>query len=864
MGILNAVKSLFGADRHLEEESRTEEAVRRAFKDRCNHFKALLSANKRALATMASLEEALKGERLFGMNFVRANCTVVITAVFNMVRHLNALSGGGHAALFDRIKVIQRRISDITSPRIEAVSGPLVLPLEWTDYSVTHEVGGKMASLGEARQRLGSTIPRGFVVTASGFRRFLEANSLQEEINRRMQLTDLSRLDAVFALSSSLQQLIIASPVPDDLAGAITGHYQALSEGRADVRLAVRSSAIGEDERGSSFAGQYRSELNVSGDTLLDTYKEVVASKYGVTAMTYRINRGIPDDEVPMCVGCLEMVEAVSGGVAYSSDPLSRKDDIVINAVPGLPKAVVDGSAEVDVFRVTRGEPLIIADRVIAQKRFLIQSASDEGVLKTALDHVAGAAPALADGQVLEIARAALGFEELYGLPQDVEWAYSRQGELVILQSRALPGLDESAESQPIPEGAELLLEGGVCASSGVGAGAVFPVRRDADMLGFPKGAVLVVEQAHARWAPILSRAAAVVSEFGGTAGHLASVAREYGVPALFGMEKAFSLLARDSVVTVDADSRRVLAGRVEAVLARKKEPRVGFAGSPVYTVLEKAMEHIAPLNLLDPESARFAPEYCETLHDITRYSHEKAVEEMFRLDESLFSGRCGKQLKYKGGKLQYFVVNIENGFCRQVEGKYIELEDICCPPLHALWQGMVAIPWAGPVGTTGRSFLALVAESAGNPELEITSSSTRMMRNYFMVDKDYCNLQASFGYHFCTIEAQAGDAEPENYVNFHFKGGAANLGRRLLRVNAIADVLAENGFIVEVREDALSARAEELSAGEALELLLILGYLIIHTRQMDAGMHGEDSRTAFADMLRKGIAQVLREHGPH
>ena len=862
MSIFDAVKSLFGADRHSEEESRNEEALRKAFKARCNHFKALLSANKRALATMASLEEALKGERLFGMNFVRAKCTDIITAVFNMVRQLNALSGGAHAALYERIKVVQRRISDITSPKIEAVSGPLVLPLEWTDFSVTHEVGGKMASLGEAKQRLGSNIPKGFVVTASGFARFLEANNLQEEINRRMQLTDLSRLDAVFALSSSLQQLIIASPVPPDLADAITGHYRALAAERPDVRLAVRSSAIGEDDHGSSFAGQYRSELNVTGDILLDTYKEVVASKYGVTAMTYRINRGIPDDEVPMCVGCLEMVEAVAGGVAYSNDPLSRSDDIVINAVPGLPKAVVDGSAEVDVFRIVRGDPLVITERVIAQKHFSIQSASDEGVIKKPLAEEQGAAPALNDAQVLAVARAALGFEELYGLPQDVEWAFNEQGELVILQSRALPGLDESGEGAPLPEGAELLLEGGVCASSGVGAGTVFPVRRDADMLGFPKGAVLVVEQAHARWAPILGRAAAVVSEYGGTAGHLASVAREYGVPALFGVEQAFSLLAKDVTVTVDADSRRVLAGRVEEVLARKKEPRVSFAGSPVYRVLERAMEHIAPLNLLDPESPRFAPEYCETMHDITRYSHEKAVEEMFRMDESLFSGRCGKQLKYKGGKLQYFVVNIENGFCRRVEGRYIELEDICCPPLHALWQGMVAIPWAGPVGTTGRSFLALVAESAGNPELEITSASTRMMRNYFMVDKEYCNLQASFGYHFCTIEAQAGEAEQENYVNFHFKGGAANLGRRLLRVNAIADVLVENGFIVEVREDALSAWAEELTADEVLELLLILGYLVIHTRQMDAGMHGEDSRTAFADMLRKGIAQVLREQG--
>ena len=128
------------------------------------------------------------------------------------------------------------------------------------------------------------------------------------------------------------------------------------------------------------------------------------------------------------------------------------------------------------------------------------------------------------------------------------------------------------------------------------------------------------------------------------------------------------------------------------------------------------------------------------------------------------------------------------------------------------------------------------------------------------MVDRDYCNLQASFGYHFCTVEAQAGESPQENYVNFHFKGGAANLSRRLLRVNALADVLSENGFIVELRQDALSARAEELEAKGVLELLYILGYLIVHTRQMYAAMSGEDSRMAFTDTLREGIGKALAQ----
>ena len=859
MSILDAVRGFFQGNRKTEEEHRREEEIRKAFKARCGHFKALLSANKHALANMAALEEALSGEHLFGMSFVRARCTLIITSVFNMVRSLNALSCDSYAILFERLKHIQQDISDIISPKTELSCGPLVLPLSTVDYSLADEVGAKMAGLGEAGRKLGQAVPMGFIVTASGYRRFIEANNLQEEINRRIQMTDMARLDAVFALSSSLQQLIIAAPVPDELATAITAHYRELEKIHPGARLAVRSSAIGEDAHGTSYAGQYRSDLNVTGDLLLDTYKEVVASKYGVTAMTYRINRGIPDDEVPMCVGCLHMVDAFSGGVAYSRDPLSREPGVLINAVPGLPKAVVDGSAEVDVFRVAREEPHEILERRIAAKRFQLRGTPDGGVCRVALEGAEAARPSLSDIQAVQVAKAALLFEDFYGSPQDVEWAFDPEGRLMILQSRSLPGREETMEAAPMPDGAALLLEGGVSASSGAGAGEAFVVRRDADMLRFPRGAVLVVEQAHARWAPVLSRASAVVAQYGGTAGHLASVAREYGVPALFGLEKAMDVLETGMALTVDADSCRVFSGRVEDVLGRKREPRQLFSGSPVFRTLERAVGHIVPLHLLDPESPDFAPGNCRTLHDVTRFCHEKAVEEMFRTDQSLFEGRFGKQLKYKGSKLQYFVVDIENGFCSSVQGPYIEIDEICCPPMHALWDGMLAIPWAGPVGTTGRGFLALVAESAGNPDLEITRAPTRMWRNYFMVDREYCNLQASFGYHFCTVEAQAGEKEQENYVNFHFKGGAANLGRRIQRVQAIEDVLAENGFIVEVKEDALSARAEELLASEVLELLLILGYLIIHTRQMDAALSGEDSRAAFADMLRQGIAQVLK-----
>ncbi|WP_051257684.1 PEP/pyruvate-binding domain-containing protein [Desulfovibrio cuneatus] len=840
-----------------------EEIFRQAFKTRGDNFKLLLSANKRALEAVAGMEEAMRGSYFFSLSHVRAHCTTVTVNVYNMIKYLNVLTGNReHKELFERWKIIQERIQAELAPKVFPSGGPLVISLDTLNASFSHEVGDKMASLGEASQKLGRRIPAGFVVTASGFRRFVEATGLHEEIPRLIQMTDLTQLDAMFALSERLQALVLAATIPQDLEDAILGEYKKLVAQHGPMHLAVRSSAIGEDSPGVSFAGQYRSELNITGENLLKTYKLVVASKYCVTAMSYRLNRGIPDDEVPMCVGCMSMVQATSGGVVYSQDPTQPEGRVVINAVPGLPKAVVDGTAELDVFHVSRTPPYEILEQRISLKKERLLCSSGEGIIVAPVPQEEADTPSLTPQQVHELATIAMEFEAFYGMPQDIEWAYDQAGTLILLQSRPLQNSHQEAAVPPPPAGHVPVLEKGVCASLGVCSGPVVVVRRDGDMVNFPKGGILLVEQAHSRWAPVLSRASGVISELGGTAGHLASVAREYGIPALFGVEGALEVLQPGQEVTLEAAACRVYAGKVDVVLARETHtPKSLFAGSPVYTVLAKAMSHIAPLHLLYPESPTFAPAYCETMHDITRYCHEKAVEEMFRVDENLFAGRCGKQLRYKGSKLQYFVVNLGAGFCSSVEGKYLDVEKVCSMPMLALWQGMIAVPWAGPPAASVRGFFSVMAESASNPDLEITSSSMRMTRNYFMIDKEYCNLQASFGYHFCTVEAQTGQLEQENYVSFHFKGGAANMDRRRRRVHMVADVLAENGFIVDVKEDAVSARAEDLSAADACTLLAILGYLIIHTRQMDASLHGEDARNTFADLLRKGIAETLRKY---
>lgn len=168
-------------------------------------------------------------------------------------------------------------------------------------------------------------------------------SGLQSDLDSRIQAADMRSLDALFSLSAALQQRVMSAPLPPDLEEAIQEAVERM-RGRLgpDLKLALRSSAVGEDALGVTFAGQYRSELNVPPEEACEVWKEIVAAKYAVTAMSYRFQHGIPDDAAPMCVGVLAMVKAAAGGVVYSRDPVAAArgfERIVLNAVPGLPQA---------------------------------------------------------------------------------------------------------------------------------------------------------------------------------------------------------------------------------------------------------------------------------------------------------------------------------------------------------------------------------------------------------------------------------------------------------------------------------------------------------------------------------------------
>jgi pyruvate,water dikinase len=829
-----------------------------ALKQRYAAFRALLTHDKRAHELMAELEEIFYRPRQRDYYAVQALCDDLSRTVGAIIADLERVCPGQYGDLKFFHRKVDNYIRYMTEPVKLSSAPPYALSLDEIGADDLHRVGGKAFNIGIVRNTLGLPVPAGYVLTTAAQQRFFESGGLDERIGARLATVDGDDPGSLDAAAKEIQGWIYAAEVPAEVRSAIRKGFEALSANRRKPPLvAMRSSAVGEDTVGgivsASFAGQYLSVLNVTSPELAETYKKIIAGKYAPEALAYRIRYGLSDAETPMAVLVLEMVDAASSGVIYTvTGEGGETDRMEIHALWGLGELLVSGQSPADLFILSKTPPHEVVEQHVALKREHLVRGEEGGTIAEPLPSAKGQAASLDQDLAAQLARWATALEAHYGEPQDIEWAVDSSGRVLVLQSRPLGGVADLKDRptctfEELP--AKLLFAGGNAAAGGIAAGPVFNTMSGRDLSAVPRQAVLVATAALPHYAKVMARLSAVVVETGSSAGHLATVAREFGVPMLVDAQGAVELFSHGRTVTVHADGGAVYDGRVAEMLASPCAKATPVIDTPFMRKLEYILSFVATLDLVDPRSDTFTPHHCRSLHDIIRFAHEKAVQEMFHIsDNRLRKLGFAKKLVSRIPML-FYVLDVGGGLSKDAaKAKAVDIEAVRNQSMQALWKGLSHpdIQWGGFSHFDWEAHDRMVMSGG------IASPESAMFASHAVISDEYMNLNLRFGYHFVIVDALCPAEGQENTILFRFSGGGADMAQRLLRTEFLSRILRRLGFDVTTTSDLIDGQYKGRDPETFFNCLDMLGRLLGATRLMDMYLKEADQLDGFvADFVQ-------------
>lgn len=313
-------------------------------------------------------------------------------------------------------------------------------------------LGGKAANLAWLT-REGLLVPQWWVATTNAFHDILAFNNLTSWIDQQIAQIgtgqDQRQLEqSATAIGDRIRQAQLPEDLKKEIAHALTGHEQTF--------FAVRSSVLGEDAQGASFAGQMDSYLFQRGlDAIYESLLKVAASAFNSRALQYRISKGIALSDIQAAVIVQEMVDGDVSGVMFTAHPGNgSRRHALISAAWGTGEGIVAGTCNADEFTVGLFDNDIkstLADKDLA---IVFDSETKRGTKEQPVpDHQRHIA-CLSSRHVIQLKDLGLRIAKLRHEPQDIEWTLL-DGQFHILQTRPITRLP----AQNPPQGRRLVFD---------------------------------------------------------------------------------------------------------------------------------------------------------------------------------------------------------------------------------------------------------------------------------------------------------------------------------------------------------------------------------------------------------------------
>ncbi len=812
-------------------------------KARYELFRKLLGHNRTALTAIADLEQLYYNNKPFTLQFVERKIGSLLLETEEMVASLTGMSSEKYTDLQGVLNSIRRSLQYELAGEESLTAFPFVLPLKAITANQAKITGAKAANLAHMHNHLAIPTPHGFVVTTSAYWHFMKETGLIAEIDEYLASMAADDPSSLETTGSLIRRRIMETGLPKTILLAIEEAIRGLAfNNPPEPALAVRSSAVGEDGV-FSFAGQYTSVLNVAPGGLAEAYKEVVASRYSASALSYRLHHGLEDFDTPMAVLIIEMIVPRLSGVLYTTDPLSGdQHSMRVSSVEGLGEDLVGGRVSPQHnYLISKESFKILAAAEASTSSNLASNATNSFFLK-------------------ELWTYALRLEEHYQRPLDMEWVVDQANRLFLLQVRPLLVIEKN-EEEPSPAldypDHPVLIENGKCAASGIATGQVVLFESGspetiADQLG--PDTILVSRTASTMLTPWVGKVRGIITDIGSTASHLASVAREFAVPALFDTQVATTILKSGETITLWASNKIVFRGNVNELTAGIRPTKRPIVASPTHLRMQRLLDFISPLTLTDATSSFFRQDKCRTIHDIIRYCHELSVRKMFQFGEVTEKEKNAVQLKVNI-PINLFALDLGGGLRAGLTTCHeINAHEIVSVPFTALWRGLShpGINWSSSVGVSAHNFMALLAGGVLPQQSPLGGAS------YTLVSEDYMNLSIRFGYHFATVDALCTDDPEVNYTALHFTGGAGAYLGKSLRIQYISNVLNRLGFVTVLKGELLEASLTRLDKPSMETALDQLGRLLGSTRLLDVALKHEDQVDSLTESFFQGKYDFL------
>jgi pyruvate,water dikinase len=419
-----------------------------------------------------------------------------------------------------------------------ALSEEFIVPLTAATAVDAERVGPKAANLA-ALLHAGLPTPGGFCLSADAYRTQIAALGLDPMVRdfAAAHPGEQRRLSVEIRLG------LYEQPIAPDILAPLLAAWRAQRD-TSPGPSAVRSSALIEDRKGANFAGQFESFLGIDEEAaFLTAVRACWAALWTTNARRYMENHALSPADTAMAVLIQPLVQARASGGGLSE---TAEGQMLVSATWGLGSAIAQGEVVPDRIVLSRQGFLRKIDA--GRKDHRETCGHGAGARQEAVPSELVAAPCLDAAQAVTLGRMMRKAEAVIGGPVEIEWALDDAG-FKLLQARPL-----TVEPITVPDDIWLKHPGlnGHPAGIGWGAGRAVVVNCECELSRVAPGDVLVTRVAGPALSHVLPRVAGVVAELGGSTSHLASLARERGIPMVLGVLDATSRIPDGSQVAVD------------------------------------------------------------------------------------------------------------------------------------------------------------------------------------------------------------------------------------------------------------------------------------------------------------------------